>query len=266
MWFRGFLFLTFQIDNITRFHCIILMQIIILHQFLPTDIEFLTQETESIAITSYNISYVISYIYLMRISQPGFLLQFLLPITGFTLTHATTVILIKVIILYDCYQSISIRGISCISGFLQTACPTFIICNFQIKQESVTRTPFQKSGVIFIRIPGIAVCTKTFIAGIIIMTHRTSTPVTTAFNAEMIITFACQCTLSGTTFKKPLCQGNTGRYLVFLHLLYGKRSILLYIFHVTGIPALCLGGNGTNQKCQDCSESDSVNSIHISKS
>ena len=198
----------------------------------------------------------------MRISQPGFLLQFFLPITVFTITHTATVILIKFIILYNRYQTVRIRGISSISGFLQTTCPTFIVRNLQIEQECITCTPFQKSRMIFIRISGITVSPKTFIAGIVIMTHCASTPVTTALNTEMVITFACQRTLSGTTFKKSLSQSYTSRYLVFLHLLYSKRSILLYIFHVTGILALRLSGNGTNQKCQDCSESDSVHSIH----
>ena len=40
---RSFLFLTFQINDITRLQRIILMQVIVLHKLLPTDIELLAQ-------------------------------------------------------------------------------------------------------------------------------------------------------------------------------------------------------------------------------
>ena len=262
MRFGGFLLFRFQIDNITSFQSIVFMQVVILHQLLPANIKLSAQEAESIAITSHDIRYIIGYIYLMRIGKPRLLLQLFLPFTSFTFAHATTVVLVKVVIFNNRNQTVGIRRVCRISGFLQTASPTFIIRNLQVEQESIAGTTFQEGGMIFVRVAGIAVSTETFIARIIIVPHRASTPVAATLDAEVIVAFAGQRALSGTTFQKSLCQGDAGRYLVFLHLLHGKRSILFYIFHVTGIPALRLDSNGTNKECQNCGKSDSVNSVH----
>ena len=54
------------------------MQVVIFHQFAPTDAELLAQELEGISVTCHDIGYVIGDIHLVRISEPGLLLQFLL--------------------------------------------------------------------------------------------------------------------------------------------------------------------------------------------
>ena len=72
------------------------------------------------------------------------------------------------------------------------------------------------------------------------MPHRPSAPVASTLDAEVVVALARQLAVSGTTLQQPLGQRDAGRYLMTLHLLHGKGSILFDILIVAGIPALCL--------------------------
>ena len=117
--------------------------------------------------------------------------------------------------------------------------------------------------MVFVGIAGMAVGTEALIACIIVMPHGASAPVAAALDAEVVVTFACQCALSGAALQQSLCQGDAGRYLMFLHLLHGKRGIFFDVFHVASIPALRLCGNGTRKERQeDEGKSEIVRSVH----
>ena len=88
--------------------------------------------------------------------------------------------------------------------------------------------------MVFIRVFRIAISAETFIAGIVIMPHRPSAPVASTLDAEVIVALARQLTVSGTALQQPLGQRDAGRYLMTLHLLHGKGSILFDILIVAG--------------------------------
>ena len=71
------------------------------------------------------------------------------------------------------------------------------------------------------------------IAGIIVMTYRTSPPVSSAFYTEVIVTFTRQFTHPRTTFKQTLRQCDTSRNFMYLHLFDSKVFILIYIVYIT---------------------------------
>ena len=92
--------------------------------------------------------------------------------------------------------------------------------------------------------------------GIVVVVHSPPTPVAMALYAEVVVALACQCALSRTALQQALCQCDAGGYLMFLHLLHGKRGILFDIFVVTGISALCLHSHANKEKCYDSSQSE----------
>ena len=193
----------------------------------------------------------------MRIGQPRLLFQFLLPAAGIALAHATAVVLIQFIVLNNGYQAVGIRRVGSIAGLLQAARPTLIVRNLQFEKKSITCSPFQEIGMVFIRVFRIAISAETFIAGIVIMPHRPSAPVASTLDAEVVVALTRQLAVSGTTLQQPLGQRDAGRYLMTLHLLHGKGSILFDILIVAGIPALCLHCcNGNKKKCYDSSQSE----------
>ena len=84
-----------------------------------------------------------------------------------------------------------------------------------------------------------------------------SARVASTLDAEVIVALARQVTVSGTALQQPLGQRDAGRYLMTLHLLHGKGSILFDILIVAGIPALCLHCcYGNKKKCYDSSQSE----------
>ena len=91
------------------------------------------------------------------------------------------------------------------------------------------------------------ISTETFVTGIIIMTNRTSPPTATTLNTKVVITLSCQLAVSGTAFQQSLCQCNTRRNLMKLHLFNSQITILIYIFDVTGIPLLRLHSYGKEE-------------------
>ena len=101
------------------------MQVVILHQFAPTDVELFAQELESIAISGHNVGNVVGNIHLMRVGKPGFLLQFFLPLAGLALAHTTAVVLIQVVVLDNGYQAVGIGRVCGVSRFFQAARPAF---------------------------------------------------------------------------------------------------------------------------------------------
>ena len=246
-----------QVNDIASLQRIIFLQVIILHQLPPTDAELLPQELESISIACYDVSDIVGDIDLMRTGKPGLLLQFFLPVAGFALAHAPAVIFIKLVILDNRNQTVGIRGIGGISRLFQSSRPTTVIRYLQLKQESIPGTPLQEQGMVVIGILRITVGTKALVTRIVVMTHGASSPIASALDAEMVIALAGQFAITGTALKQPLRQRDTGRYLMFVHLLYGKRSILFDIFVIPGVPSLRLYGRGSDKKCYDSSQSES---------
>ena len=174
----------------------------------------------------------------MRAHQPRILFQFPFRI------YPLTVVFIQVIIFDNCNQTISIRRIGSIACFFQSTRPAFIIGDVQFKKKSVTGTSSKEVGMIFVRVTRMLISTETFVTGIIIMTNRTSPPTATTLNTKVVITLSCQLAVSDTAFQQSLCQCNTRRNLMKLHLFNSQITILIYILDVTGIPFLCLPSYG----------------------
>ena len=174
----------------------------------------------------------------MRAHQPRILFQFPFRI------YPLTVVFIQVIIFDNCNQTISIRRIGSIACFFQSTRPAFIIGDIQFEKKSVTGTSSKEVGMIFVRVTRMLISTETFVARIIIMTNRTSSPTTTALNSKMVVTFTGKLTIPGSTFQKSLCQCDTSRNPMKFHLLHSQVAILIYIFHITGISSLCLYSYG----------------------
>ena len=233
-----FLLFTLQIDDISVHQSIITLQVVILHQFLPADIKFLTQILESIPAAGHDISDIIGDIHRMRTQQPRVLSQFTFRVDTFA------VIFIQVVIFDNRNQSIGIGRVCGVSCLFQSACPSFVIGDIEFEKEGIAGTSFQKVGMVFVRLAGMLVGTETFIAGIVIMTYRTSAPTAATLNTEVIITLACQLAVSGSAFKQSLCQSDACGNFVKLHLLHSQVTILIYIFYITCIPSLCLYSYG----------------------
>ena len=232
------------------------MQVVILHQFAPTDVELFAQELESIAVAGHNVGNVVGNIHLMRVGKPGFLLQFFLPLAGLALAHAAAVVLIQVVVLDNGYQAVGIGRVCGVSRFFQAARPAFVVGNLQLKQESIACAAFQEERVILVGVLRVAIGAEALSFGIVVVVHSPPAPVAMALYAEVVVALACQCALSRTALQQALCQCDAGGYLMFLHLLHGKRGILFDIFVVTGISALCLHSHANKEKCYDSSQSE----------
>ena len=232
------------------------MQVVILHQFAPTDVELFVQELESIAVAGHNVGNVVGNIHLMRVGKPGFLLQFFLPLAGLALAHAAAVVLIQVVVLDNGYQAVGIGRVCGVSRFFQAARPAFVVGNLQLKQESIACAAFQEERVVLVGVLRVAIGAEALSFGIVVVVHSPPAPVAMALYAEVVVALACQCALSRTALQQALCQCDAGGYLMFLHLLHGKRGILFDIFVVTGISALCLHSHANKEKCYDSSQSE----------
>lgn len=60
----------------------------------------------------------------------------------------------QVIIFDQLDQPVGVGSVCCVSAFLQTSCPTFIVGYFQFEQRGITGTVDQKTGVVFVRLFG----------------------------------------------------------------------------------------------------------------
>ncbi len=192
----------------------------------------------------------------MRVGKPGFLLQFFLPLAGLALAHTAAIVLIQVVVLDNGYQAVGIRRVCGVSRFFQAARPAFVVGNLQLKQESIACATFQEERVILVGVLRVAIGAEALSFGIVVVVHSPPAPVAMALYAEVVVALACQCALSRTALQQALCQCDAGGYLMFLHLLHGKRGILFDIFVVTGISALCLHSHANKEKCYDSSQSE----------
>ena len=66
------------------------------------------------------------------------------------------------------------------------------------------------------------------------MIDTSTFPIRMAFDAEMVVGFSRQAALAGARFEQALCQGNAGRYLVFVLLLDRQRAVCLDVPVVSG--------------------------------
>lgn len=79
------------------------------------------------------------------------------------------------------------------------------------------------------------------------MAHRGAPPSVVTLDTKMIVTLTGQLTHAGSTLQQSLRQRDTGRNFIFLHLLYGQRSILLDVLVVSGVASLRLHSTEAEQ-------------------
>ena len=150
------------------------------------------------------------------------------------------VVLIKIIKLDDAYQLLGITGIGGIAGFLQAPRPALVIGDLELEKRSITRTTDQKLRMVIVGLLGVLVCTETFVSFIIIMTDGLASPITSTLDSEVVVRLASQCALSGSRLQLPLCQSDTGRDVILLHLLNGYVAVFLDVFFVLFVACLRL--------------------------
>ena len=102
------------------------------------------------------------------------------------------VIPVQVIIFDQLDQPVGVGSVCCVSAFLQTSCPTFIVGYFQFEQRGITGTVDQKTGVVFVRLFRILIFAETFSAQVIVVIDTPTPPVGMTFDAEVVVRFACQ--------------------------------------------------------------------------
>ena len=117
--------------------------------------------------------------------------------------------------------------------------------------------------MIFIRILGVTIGTETFATGVIVMINLAPPPVAVTLNAKMIITFTCQFAITCPTLQQPLSQRDTSGNLMLLHLLHSKWGILLDVFIIARISALCMCRNGKTKQYYNNSQSEE-DTFHVS--
>ena len=145
------------------------------------------------------------------------------------------VILIKFIKLDKIYQTLCVCRISCISGTLQSMCPSTIITPVQTKQTSITWTITKEFAVVFITLQCTVVCTETLSYRIIIMSNRTSFP-TMTLDTKVIITLTDKPSTTSSALQQTLCQGDAGRHAILQHTLNSHVLVLVNISLIDLIP------------------------------
>lgn len=101
--------------------------------------------------------------------------------------------------------------------------------------------------MVLVGIFNLAISTKAFVFGVIIMVDLSAAPAVT-FDAEMVVALTCQLAASCPTFEQALCQGDAGGDLMLLHLFDGQRGVLLDVVVVGCVPALGMGGDGAPEE------------------
>ena len=94
-----------------------------------------------------------------------------------------------------------VGSVCCVSAFLQTSCPTFIVGYFQFEQRGITWTVDQKTGVVFVRLFRILIFAETFSAQVIVVIDTPTPPVGMTFDAEVVVRFACQLASPGSRLQ-----------------------------------------------------------------
>ena len=106
-----------------------------------------------------------------------------------------TIVFIEPVELNQFYQLIGITRVGGITGSFQTARPTFIIGNTQTEKAAVTLASGEKTRMVLIALVGVAIGTEAFIAGVVIIIDRGSTPSVT-LDTKVVVAVAGQRTLS----------------------------------------------------------------------
>ena len=158
------------------------------------------------------------------------------------------IVTIQVVEFNDVDQAVGITRVSGITCLLQATCPSLVIRNLQTKQKGITCSRTQEFGMVTIRILGMTISPETFIRGIVVGTYRPSVPAPSTLDTEMVVRLAGQFTSSGSRLQQSLCQRDTGRNMITLHLLHCNFMILPDVIFVRLILAL----SRPQRECHPC--------------
>jgi len=163
------------------------------------------------------------------------------------------VVLVEFVELDDADQPIGILRMGGITCRLQSTCPTLIVSGLQLEKRLIALPTCEELRMIFVGVIDTVVGAETLATLIIIMIGTLTRPPVT-LDAEMVVAFPRQVTLTSPTLKQSLCQGNGSRNMITLHLADGYVLILVDILLICLIPShlpMCQKGDsegGANKK------------------
>ena len=235
----GLLVLLLQIDDVAGQEGVFLVQVVVLHQLLPAYPELSAQQAEGVSLPDHDVDQAVGQVCLVRVGQPGFLLQQLLPASGLAFGHPFRVVFIQVIVFDDGNEAVGVGPVCGVTCLLQALGPASVVGYLQLEQEAIAGAVGQELGMVLIRVLHPPVGTKALVAGVVVIIHLPPPP-TVALDAEMVVALAGQTATPCPALQQPLCQRDAGRDAVFVHLVDGQVGILLDILVIGGVPVLGL--------------------------
>ena len=118
---------------------------------------------------------------------------------------------------YQFNQGLGVGWAGGVTAAFQSAGPTLVVVNFQLKQRLVALAQ-QEEAVVFEAVSGIVVHPEALAFGIIVVIRAAAFPILVALDAKMVVGLSAQLAFARPTFKQSLCQRDAGRNAVQGHL------------------------------------------------
>ena len=142
------------------------------------------------------------------------------------------IILIEFVGLDDIYQSCGVCRGSGVSTLLESFGPSLVVGDFQI-EEPLVSVAQQEARMILVGVLRIAINAEAVVLLVVILVHASPRPSTSALDAEMVVSLSGQVASPRSALEQSLCQSDTCRYMVFLHLLDGHILVLVDVIEVS---------------------------------